>query len=329
MSDSTPPTIPSARKREDWADYAKAIAIICVVIGHVLRGLKNGQIIEPSTLVEQIDNWLYTFMVPVFLFASGLFTKPLAPKDCAGFFKSKLLALGYPYVVWQTIQILIMLGTGGTNREATPRDLLLFPIQPLFHFWFLYVLVMVFAIYAAMSWLRIGRVWIALVFVSMLVWPRADWPPYIELLEYAIYFGLGLTCRPITERMRGLPVLALVGLSIICFAAMTALVATGHAFPTPMRPIGAVLGILGTIAVSMAIEKRAEIGALKLLGVYSLEIYLAHICFTAGCRIVLVKVLHLHNPAIHIVLGCLAGLLGPLILAILAKRYRVPLFRLR
>lgn len=46
----------------DWADIAKGIAIILMVLGH-------------SSLPAVIQNWIYSFHMPFFFFISGVLTK--------------------------------------------------------------------------------------------------------------------------------------------------------------------------------------------------------------------------------------------------------------
>lgn len=45
-------------KRIDWIDYAKAIGIFLVVVGHTYAG-------------NALTNWIYSFHMPLFFFLSG------------------------------------------------------------------------------------------------------------------------------------------------------------------------------------------------------------------------------------------------------------------
>jgi fucose 4-O-acetylase-like acetyltransferase len=66
---------PLMRERLHWVDYAKGIGIFLVVVGHVLRGLINSSILQPSALLLFVDRWIYGFHMPLFFFISGLFVK--------------------------------------------------------------------------------------------------------------------------------------------------------------------------------------------------------------------------------------------------------------
>jgi hypothetical protein len=60
---------------------------------------------------------------------------------------------------------------------------------------------------------------------------------------------------------------------------------------------------------------------IRILGVYSLEIYVAHTIASAGIRIALQKGLKVQDVNVHIILGTVGGLLLPLILNSLCRRF--------
>ena len=63
-------------------------------------------------------------------------------------------------------------------------------------------------------------------------------------------------------------------------------------------------------------------GGVAYLGRHSLEIFLVHITAASGSRIVLTR-LGLDQPALLAVLGVLAGLVGPVLLLLVARRLRL------
>jgi len=54
-------------------DYAKMIAITFVVVGHVLRGLFNADVVDNHGIWTQLDRGIYLFHMPLFFFISGMF----------------------------------------------------------------------------------------------------------------------------------------------------------------------------------------------------------------------------------------------------------------
>lgn len=54
--------------RLDWIDYAKGIAIILVVYGHVLIGIYNTGLNIPYSFYIYSLKFVYSFHMPVFFF---------------------------------------------------------------------------------------------------------------------------------------------------------------------------------------------------------------------------------------------------------------------
>lgn len=304
---------------------------MCVVFSHVLRGLLTSKMLAPSEGELFVDNWLYTFQVPVFFFVAGAFVNRVKARETPReFMQDALLRLGYPYAVWQTLQILIMLAASGvTNRAVQARDLLKFPVEPMFQFWFLYVLMLILVLYAALRSSRVSDGIAFWFFASMLFWPDVEWLTLRELRTNAVFFGCGLVAPGLLKQMSGWSAAVLLLFGSACFAGMTLLVAAGLAYPTAAHPVGAMLGVLGTVAFAMLLDRCPNLPGLEFVGKFSLEIYLAHVCFTAAVRILLARVLHVYDTGVQIALALVAGVLGPCLLGTVASRYRIPIFRLK
>lgn len=68
-------------ERAIWVDYAKAIGIILVVYGHVIRGIYNSDIPLDIGFYETSNNIVYSFHMPLFFFLAGIyFFKSLSEK---------------------------------------------------------------------------------------------------------------------------------------------------------------------------------------------------------------------------------------------------------
>jgi uncharacterized membrane protein YcfT len=88
----------------------------------------------------------------------------------------------------------------------------------------------------------------------------------------------------------------------------------------PVAPLLAVCGITGSVALAVLANKVKIDGAIQFLGQHSLEIYMAHVIASAGVRIALLRLADVSAPAPHVVLGTLAGLYFPIILALILSR---------
>jgi uncharacterized membrane protein len=82
------------------------------------------------------------------------------------------------------------------------------------------------------------------------------------------------------------------------------------------------IGIAGVIAVSTLLDRFRAVSLIRRFGVATLPIYLAHVVGLAGCRIILLNVLHVRNVPIHLVTGTVAGLAIPLLLWAMVQRTR-------
>lgn len=100
------------RKRIEWIDVAKGIAMICVILVHV-----EEHFMPPGTLVSTKIP-IYTFHMPLFFFVSGyLFTM----KDSFGeFLKNKCRRILIPYVCLGILQALFQGFWQGRNPFGEP-----------------------------------------------------------------------------------------------------------------------------------------------------------------------------------------------------------------
>jgi surface polysaccharide O-acyltransferase-like enzyme len=71
------------------------------------------------------------------------------------------------------------------------------------------------------------------------------------------------------------------------------------------------LGLVGTIWIAKELGSRYG-RWLMILGKGSMAIYIMHVMATAGMRVGF-KILHLHGPAVYLIMETLAGLLLPLL----------------
>ena len=74
----------------------------------------------------------------------------------------------------------------------------------------------------------------------------------------------------------------------------------------------AIISILFVVSAS-ALLSRTSNKALAFIGASSMAIYLMHILAGSGVRVVLSKFLGINDVVVHLLFGCLAGLLLPLL----------------
>ncbi len=88
----------------------------------------------------------------------------------------------------------------------------------------------------------------------------------------------------------------------------------------------AIIGILLCVKLAQYLAQKNVFPFLRILGLYSMQIYLAHMLAGVGARIVLTDIFHLQNWALNIVLSVLFALIAPIILQIISKNVKFFLF---
>ena len=319
MKTSGPAKIP----RIAWVDYAKGIGIILVVAGHVLRGLRKTPVHLPGW--ESVDAWIYAFHMPLFFFLAGLFVEHSCREPLGKFIAGKAGRILWPYFVWSILQELFRHFTRASTSSLTELWKIIY--QPEMQFWFLYVLFFLLVFYAA--WRKAGGSQVAFIVLAFALnvslafgVSYGSWGVIYQLWIYIPYLALGILVSRLGLQMRvaGLGVPAQIGAAIAGFAVLTFAV-MGHAEAVKglVVPLAAV-GIFASIALAACLARWRPASAIGVLGILSMEIFVAHTIFSSCARQVLLAA-GIHNPSLHIAGGLASGLAGPVILHVLFKRF--------
>jgi fucose 4-O-acetylase-like acetyltransferase len=314
----------SSSTQYEWVNYAKGIGIILVVYGHVARGVFNAGITEDEKLFRLVDAVIYSFHMPLFFFISGLFfLNSLNKRGVKGLVSSKLGTIVYPYILWSLIQGGLAYSLQNiTNYKTTISDVLSLLWLPQDQFWFLYALFVVFIFYAlAYSLLRNV---IALFVLSLLLYIfKADlsigWSVANAAINFGVYFCAGMLFSHYMKNefkasyLWVLVMLVLFTLSQFCFHNQFY---NGDVVKLMM----AFIGIGMVVVISNFLSERFSL--LKLLGRCSLEIYLVHVIFGSGFRIIMQYFFNIENSAFHLIFGTLVGVFISLVFTEAVKRMK-------
>jgi len=311
-----------------WVDTAKGLGIILVVLGHVLRGVVASDLLTPTPAVEFVDAWIYAFHMPLFFFVSGLFLFRSAEKPARDFAWNKIGTIAYPYVVWSLITLMIKSALGQiVNQPRTLSEIGEILCCPIEQFWFLYVL---FLLSIAIGFLlKFGMKPWAIIFLAAFlypgIWPLpwSGWMPFEMARSYGIYMALGIAVgsSPLFVWLSSAGERPLAAVSIVGFFMVTSLAAfleSSHAHSLDF--ISAASGTAAVVALAVLVNRAKMDSAIRFLGRYSLEIYVAHTMASAAIRIIFQQVWHLTVPAIYILVGTAVGLYGPAFAAIALER---------
>ena len=92
----------AAAERLDWADYAKGICIIMVVMMHSTLGVEAAA--GAQGFMHSVVEFARPFRMPDFFLISGLFLSRVIDRDWRTYLDRKVVHFAYFYVLWVTIQ---------------------------------------------------------------------------------------------------------------------------------------------------------------------------------------------------------------------------------
>jgi fucose 4-O-acetylase-like acetyltransferase len=338
----------------------RAIGILLVVVVHVLgvdavHGVRK--LFPPErTDLRVVVELLHSFNMAVMLMGSGVAVAAFGRADLSlsDFLRKKVNKLLIPMVVWAPVLFLMQeLSRGGPQGLEGWLGLLRrvpftwFP--PYSIFWFVHALVgctLLAWLFRKLAAPALGR-WSGLVYFGLAlllhlavnawgVGALGGPGEYIELiLSWNRFFGLGLLIypwlAPVSQALARPPV-ALQALLPVGLFALIALV-YGVLPSEQYAVVCAINGPLGfCMLFSLAVFLRSRVSVwgaawrsawsrLVFVGSISMAIYLFHLYFVSGTRIALER----WNPgtplAVHLVLGLLAGCVGPWLLFQTFKGY--------
>lgn len=323
----------STKTRVDWIDSLKGLTMLCVVLGRVALGyLDNGMYPAHRAALRSICNIVGAFEMPLFFVISGLLFCRAYTLDAGKTLKSdrvrsqmaNLLALYvlYSVVIWAFKLIF----SSNVNNPLTWKDILLIWCRTIPPYWYLYVLLI---LYAAMSSVVVRRACdiplLACLFavsavVSAGYVPVTQWFEIDRLLIYAPFFLAGYLygMGGKMAKYKGMPALV-VGLVIVAIDAVASL--QGRAMRA--RPI---LSTVYAFALSfLLIEAFQRFDALSrnpmlnVIGRHCLEVYVLHCFLTAGLRPVFTR-LHVDQVFISVMLNLVISTSTPVLFALGCKR---------
>ncbi len=329
----------------------RGMSILLVVIVHVLgvdaaHGVRK-LFPEGWAGLRLPVEFIHSFNMAVMLMGSGVAVAAFGRMDCTlgEFARKKLNKLVVPMLLWAPVLLVTQRLTKGVPQGAEGwLDLASripnawFP--PYSIFWFVHVLVWCTLLAWALRKFAgpmLGR-WTGLVSVGLALLLHLgvkSWRAYTgaasgDYVEFVLYwnrfFSLGLFLYPWLGPARAflarLPValLALVPVGAFSLIALVQWVLPVGFYKEGRLLIGP-LGFSALLALAVLLRtvsgsrlRRQASAGLLFIGAESMHFYLFHIYFVSGTRILLERL----NPgtplAVHLVLGCLAGLLGPWLL---------------
>jgi fucose 4-O-acetylase-like acetyltransferase len=318
-----------ADSRVHWLDRAKGVGIVLVVFGHAWLGTQAAGLLPDGAVFRTVETLIYNFHMPLFFLLSGVtFEAAVRRKPLLVNVRDRALRLLWPLLLWTYVfaGFKVLAGSAANSPEGL-SGLMIWPLPPRDHLWFLWALFLIqlvaLPIAVAGRAPRPGWLWLGMGIGAMALVSIPGLPIGPLTVNAALHLGIFLLGIWLARR-GPLPSGLLAG--CVALGVFVGVQVLSFGLPVHTGTVQAVAALLCLSFVVVLNTPRGAGGAagalLETLGRLSMPIYLAHTLFTAASRIVLFK--FTDSPEIHLGVGTLAGIIGPILLYHAARRIASP-----
>lgn len=312
-------------ERNVLVDRLKGYACFLVLFGHVIMGIRLAGIDIPK-IFWGMEKFIWSFHVALFLFLSGVVYKVTGEWKGKNtkwrFVLHKLYNLGIPYIAFSVVYVLINSLVGEANTGFEVSDILNIWKTPVAQYWFLYALFFLFCIWTAFSGiLKNWQITLIAVLIGYLAPLFGISLGSLDVVFYsALAFGIGtfvdfknLTKLSVWTKWLVILMHIVTGVTFILLNKIEA---------PFIKEIMILFGIYSSIIfISLLQHYESVAHFLDFVNKYSFQIYLLHTIFTAGIRIILLR-MNIAEWWIHILLGTACGLAFSVLTAKIAKKVK-------
>ena len=312
-------------ERNVLVDRLKGYACFLVLFGHVIMGIRLAGIDIPK-FFWGMEKFIWSFHVALFLFLSGVVYKITGEwkgkQSKWKFILHKLYTLGIPYIAFSVVYILINSLVGESNTGFAVSDIFYIWKTPVAQYWFLYALFFLFCIWTAFSgMIKNWQITLIVVLIGYLAPIFGISLGSMDVVFYsALAFGIGtfVNFKGITRNANWAKWL-IVLMHIVTGVVLVLLNKIEAPF---IKELMILFGIYSSIMFISIIQSLKFISRfLDFVNKYSFQIYLLHTIFTAGIRIILLR-MNITEWWIHVLLGTVCGLVFSVLAAVIAKKVR-------
>ena len=336
-----------SNSRYAWIDYAKGICIILVTFRHVQEGLHEAGTAYAYPALKFADVFFFSFRMPLFFIVSGIFLGgTLRKNSVTQYISGRFRTLVWPLLLWGCIQITLQLiFKKYVNVDRIPFDYVNLLIKPraIEQFWYLHTLFLTGSLYAILKvWGKFSM--LHQVLLGILLYSITGYCRYNNMFEhlfildvffYYIFFAVGDYFGSIVLDPKNFKIFSsnktffiftpLFVILELYFTNINLAHGIGSGYRQPdyyvqnqMPALFLIVGLVGgafLIHCSFMLQKLNILKFIRVIGYYSLHIYVIHLIITAGTRIFFRHVLHYDNFFVLLAAGTILGIAVPIIVA--------------
>ncbi len=320
-------------KKDPHVETLRGIAVILVVTGHMIGYTSTGGMrVSDDSIFRYIYFSLEYIRLPLFTVISGWVyaNKPVSIDKRSNFVKGKFRRLIIPMLVISTLLFLFRMIIPGTNTTPDIRDLPLNLFQPYDLYWYLYSLFLIFLVITILDttaffhrvegWFLTWVISFGVLFISE---NFLDPVPNLFSFKGAVYlfpfFLLGIGIYRYRVFLLNDKMTLFLAFVFVSTVIIQQLVWFGY---LPMQERHSILGMAqGISGVLLLFRLKWNNNLLVWIGGYAYAIFLFHVFFTGGSRIVLTR-LGVDNQFVILVFGVLNAIVFSILAEVIMKRSR-------
>lgn len=323
--------------RYPWIDYVRGISIILVCYRHIFEGLADvgiGSNAYPA--LKYINIFFFSFRMPLFFIVSGLFVGlSLSKKGIREYITKRFSTIFHPLLIWGSLHITLQLVFAGiVHAQREPVDYLNLVIHPrkIEQFWYLNALFFVGVLYAFIKLKFAVRPWIQVIlgvlffYSSVLLKNNNIETGFLfDVLFFYMFFAIGdlisdfiLNAKNYRWLASGYTILGILPFFLFIQHQFT-MINLAHKddyyvqYQVPaLYVLAAITGGAFIVNLSFILERLNILRMLRVIGFHSLYIYVMHLMITAFTRIFFVRVLHIDNVPIIMIVALVLGIAVPM-----------------
>jgi glucans biosynthesis protein C len=322
------------QSKNTYVETLRGFAIILVVFGHIIGSNSSGGMrVSDDSVFRYLYFTLEYIRMPLFTVISGWVyaNKPIDASGSGKFILGKLRRLILPMFVITTILFLLRMVIPGTNTKPTIAGLPYIYVFPYDLYWYLYSLFIIFIVVVLLEQVPFFRKiegWLCILILSFfsfyfsrsLLHAVPNFFSFKGAAYLLPFFLIGVGFYRFKDALFTSKILAIVSLVFVAgvlFQQLTWLKIFPH--QTKQSILGIVVGVA---SVFLLFSMKMKNGMLTWIGSYAYSIFLFHVFFTGGTRIVLLKA-GLENKWVILLSALVISLVIPILLEIAIKRSRV------